>query len=77
MLENNPAEHRIGPGPIFIVEAVGNFRTEHPTLQWLLEPCDVPAGRYAAYAEPGGTAIRILDLTGHLGDHDALFTSPR
>lgn len=77
MLENQSTEHRLGPGPVFIVDAVDNFRAEQSGLDWLLEPCDVPAGRYAAYAEPSGAAIRILDLTKDLGEHNALFSRPR
>lgn len=75
MLEDHPAEHRLGHGAVFIVEAVDRFRAEHVTLNWLLEPCDVPAGRYAAYAEPSGSAVRILDLTNDLGEHGDLFSS--
>lgn len=75
MLENHATEHRLGPGPVFIVESVNRFRAEHSDVDWLLEPSEVPAGRYAAYAEPDGSTVRILDITHDLGEHDVLFRS--
>ena len=75
MLENHPAEHRLGPGPVFIVGAADEFRAEHSGFEWLLDPCDVPAGRYAAYTEPSGSTIRILDLRNDLGERNILFGS--
>ncbi|HLR95733.1 MAG TPA: hypothetical protein VK053_14500 [Jiangellaceae bacterium] len=77
MLEDHPAEHQLGPGPVFIVEAVEHFRAQHAGLDWVREPCEVPAGRYAAYAEPAGSVVRILDLTNDLGPRGALFSSRR
>lgn len=77
MAEDHPVEHRLGPGPVFIVEAVDSFQVEHPGLDWLLAPCDVPIGRYAAYAQPDGSVVRILDLTNDLGPNGALFAPSR
>ncbi|MGH3098759.1 MAG: hypothetical protein ACRDMV_22450 [Streptosporangiales bacterium] len=76
MLEDDPAEHRLGPGPVFVVDDVDAFRSGHRDLDWSMEPCDVPAGRYAAFTTADGSAVRLLDLRNDLGDQGALFRAP-
>lgn len=76
MLEDHPDEHRLGAGPVFVVDDVPAFRSAHTDLDWQLEPSDVPAGRYAAFTEPTGSTVRVLDLTHDLGERRSLFAPP-
>lgn len=64
MVENHPVEHVLGPGPVFVVDSVIRVRALRPDVSWLVEPCEVPGGRYAAYRIDDGIVVRVLDLTG-------------
>lgn len=50
------------PGPMFVVESVEAFHAARPeALTVLEEPSEIPGGFLAAYQDPGGAAIYILD----------------
>lgn len=73
MLEDNAAEHQLGAGPVFVVDNVDEYRTQHADLEWLMEPCSVPAGRYAIFLGYGGSPLWILDITNDIGENRDLF----
>jgi catechol 2,3-dioxygenase-like lactoylglutathione lyase family enzyme len=51
-------------GGVFLVDSVDTFFNEHKDqLEFLRQPCDIPPGRYAIYADNAGNPIRILDFT--------------
>jgi catechol 2,3-dioxygenase-like lactoylglutathione lyase family enzyme len=63
MLEQDPTEAG-KPGPIFVVESVDAFYEQHKErLTFVLEPQDIPPGRYAAFDDPSGNRVRILDTS--------------
>lgn len=50
------------PGPMFVVESVEAFHASRPeSLAVLAEPSEIPGGFLAAYQEPGGATIYVLD----------------
>jgi hypothetical protein len=50
------------PGPMFVVDSVEAFHASRPdALTVLEEPSEIPGGFLAAYQEPGGAAIYVLD----------------
>ncbi|MBA2665817.1 MAG: VOC family protein [Trueperaceae bacterium] len=63
MLEQDPTE--VGkPGPIFVVDSVDAFYAEHAEeMAFVVVPQDIPPGRYAAFDDPSGNRVRILDTS--------------
>lgn len=52
------------PGPIFVVESVDRFTTEHRgRVRFVKDPHDIPPGRHAVLADPSGNPIHVIDLT--------------
>lgn len=50
------------PGPMLVVESVQAFHDTRPaTLTVMAEPSEIPGGYLAAYQEPGGSTIYVLD----------------
>lgn len=62
MLDTPPAD---GPewraGGFFAVDDVEKFVAEHPNVRWLGEIIDVPGGRSAAFEDPAGNTIHLMD----------------
>ena len=60
MLDANDPDAPIGP--LFVVESVQKFHANRPeALSVLAEPSEIPGGFLAAYQEPGGAAIHVMD----------------
>lgn len=56
------ADPDASPGPVFVVDSVEAFHAAHPeTLSVVEEPSEIPGGFWAAYREPGGATIYVLD----------------
>lgn len=52
------------PGPIFQVDSVDEFYAQNKgQFVFTVEPHDIPPGRYAAFEDPSGNRIRVLDDT--------------
>ena len=53
-----------GSSPFFLVDSVDDFYERNKgTIEFLVAPKDIPPGRYAAFADPSGNVVRILDYT--------------
>ena len=50
-----------GPGPIFGVDRVTEFRAQHDDLEVVAEPHEIPGGMFMALRDPGGNFIYVLD----------------
>jgi catechol 2,3-dioxygenase-like lactoylglutathione lyase family enzyme len=51
-------------GPFFVVDDVVVFHEANAgTLKFVIEPRDIPPGRYAAFEDPSGNVIRIMDTS--------------
>jgi catechol 2,3-dioxygenase-like lactoylglutathione lyase family enzyme len=50
-----------GPGPMFGVERVTDFRAEHDELDVVTEPMEIPGGMLMALRDPGGNMLYVLD----------------
>ena len=50
-----------GPGPIFGVDRVVDFRAEHPELDVVTEPYEIPGGHLMAARDPAGNMIYVMD----------------
>lgn len=62
MLDQDPSDPR--PSPFFQVDDVRAFYTEKSgTLRFVAEPIEIPPGWTAAFEDPAGNLIRILDTT--------------
>lgn len=49
-------------GGFFEVPSVDEFYREHKeTVNFIVEPKDIPPGRYAIFQDPAGNAVRIFD----------------
>lgn len=49
-------------GGFFEVPSVDSFYVEHKEkVDFIVEPKDIPPGRYAIFRDPAGNAIRIFD----------------
>ncbi|UVF78676.1 VOC family protein [Gordonia mangrovi] len=52
------------PGPVFSVASLADFHAALPSgLTVVDEPAEIPGGFMAAYRDPGGTTIYVLDQT--------------
>ena len=49
-------------GPLFIVDDVNDFVAQH-ALRLRFQPREVPPGMLAAFEDPAGNLIRVMDLT--------------
>lgn len=50
-----------GPGPIFGVDSVADFRAEHEGLDVVTEPTEIPGGMLMALRDPAGNMVYVLD----------------
>lgn len=52
------------PGPFFEVDDVDAFYAEHQgALAFVAPPSPIPPGRYAAFDDPSGNRVHLLDLS--------------
>lgn len=51
-------------GGFFAVDSVDAFVAAHPDIKWVGEPIDVPGGRSAAFQDPAGNTLHLLDQSG-------------
>jgi catechol 2,3-dioxygenase-like lactoylglutathione lyase family enzyme len=50
------------PGPVFVVDKLESFHAGRPDgLTVVDEPAEIPGGFLAAYQEPGGATLYVLD----------------
>lgn len=75
MVEDDPAERALGPGPVLLVRDVSMLQLRAGD-RWAIAPMRVPIGGYGAI-ESGGTALRYLDLTSCEGPVRAWFGDQR
>ncbi len=62
MLEDQ--DEGVPSGGVFLVDSVDSFYEEkREVLKFVLDPMDIPPGRYAIYLDESGNPIRILDMT--------------
>lgn len=62
MVDQRPSEEeRWESGAVFEVDDVDTFTKEHDGFRWLGETLDIPGGRLAAFADPSGNVIHVLD----------------
>jgi catechol 2,3-dioxygenase-like lactoylglutathione lyase family enzyme len=57
-----------GPGPIFGVDRVTEFRAAHDGLEVLTEPEEIPGGMLMALRDPGGNSVYVMDQSMDTGD---------
>lgn len=50
-----------GPGPIFMADRVHDFLAEHPELEPVSEPEEIPGGALASFRDPAGNWFYVLD----------------
>jgi catechol 2,3-dioxygenase-like lactoylglutathione lyase family enzyme len=50
-----------GPGPIFGVDSVVDFRAQHGELDVLTEPFEIPGGYLMAARDPSGNMLYVMD----------------
>ncbi|MBE3590699.1 MAG: VOC family protein [Firmicutes bacterium] len=63
MVDCDPDEG-LTPGPFFRVESVDAFYEENrDRLNFVVQPKDIPPGRYAAFTDPTGNTLHIYDVT--------------
>jgi catechol 2,3-dioxygenase-like lactoylglutathione lyase family enzyme len=51
-------------GGFFAVDSVDAFVAAHPDITWVGEAIDVPGGRSAAFQDPAGNTLHLLDQSG-------------
>ena len=56
-----------GPGPMFGVDRVAEFRAEHDDLEVVAEPHEIPGGMLMALRDPGGNLVYVLDQSTDTG----------
>lgn len=61
MVEDDPTERALGPGPVLLVDDVTRLSLD-VAASWTISPEEVPVGNYAA-SNREGTVLRYLDLT--------------
>lgn len=60
MLDANDPDAPVGP--LFVVDSVKAFHAARPdTLAVVEEPSEIPGGFLAAYQDPGGSTIYVMD----------------
>jgi catechol 2,3-dioxygenase-like lactoylglutathione lyase family enzyme len=60
MLDANDPDAPLGP--LFVVDSVEAFHATRPeTLAVIEEPSDIPGGFLAAYQDPGGATVYVMD----------------
>ena len=66
MLDSNDPDAT--PGPVFVVDNVQTFHTYRPAaLTVLTEPTEIPGGFLAAYQDPAGTVLQVMDQSTDAG----------
>ncbi|WP_157724895.1 VOC family protein [Virgibacillus phasianinus] len=64
MLEKDESEEKLTPGGMFLINSVEQFYRKHKEdFHFVIEPCDVPPGRYAAFEDESGKTVRVVDGT--------------
>jgi catechol 2,3-dioxygenase-like lactoylglutathione lyase family enzyme len=56
-----------GPGPIFGVDSVTDFRAQHGELEVVTEPYEIPGGHLMAARDPAGNMLYVMDQSGDAG----------
>ena len=56
-----------GPGPMFGVDRVTEFRARHDDLEVVAEPQEIPGGMLMALRDPGGNFVYVLDQSTDAG----------
>jgi catechol 2,3-dioxygenase-like lactoylglutathione lyase family enzyme len=51
-------------GGFFAVDSVDAFVAAHPEITWVGAAIDVPGGRSAAFQDPAGNTLHLLDQSG-------------
>ena len=60
MLDANDPDSPVGP--VFVVDSVGAFHASRPeALAVVEEPAEIPGGFLAAYRDPGGATLYVMD----------------
>lgn len=69
MVDEQPSgDERWRSGVVFEVDDVDTFAKEHDGFRWLGETLDIPGGRLAAFADPSGNVIHVLDQSAEGSD---------
>ncbi len=51
-----------GAGPFFVVDSVDAFHAANrDALRFVVAPKDISPGRYAAFLDPSGNVVRVMD----------------
>lgn len=62
LLDEDPKEG--AAGPFFVIEDVTKFYDEHnKDLSFVITPREIPPGMYAAFTDPSGNIVRVMDNT--------------
>jgi catechol 2,3-dioxygenase-like lactoylglutathione lyase family enzyme len=56
-----------GPGPIFGVDSVADFRAQHGELEVVTEPYEIPGGHLMAARDPAGNMLYVMDQSEDAG----------
>lgn len=57
-------DRETGTGPFFVVDSVADFfEANRDSLDFLFEPREIPPGLYAAFTDPSGNVVRIMDTS--------------
>lgn len=63
LLDKDPREQQVS-GPMFLVDSVDEFYQQNAgKVHFLIEPHDIPPGRYCAFEDVSGNVIRVIDET--------------
>jgi catechol 2,3-dioxygenase-like lactoylglutathione lyase family enzyme len=61
LLDKDPRERQVS-GPMFLVDSVDEFHRQNAgKVHFLIEPHDIPPGRYCAFEDVAGNVIRVID----------------
>ncbi|PSL03254.1 extradiol dioxygenase family protein [Haloactinopolyspora alba] len=69
MVDQRPSDdERWESGAVFEVDDVEAFVKERHGFRWLGETLEIPGGRLAAFADPSGNVIQVLDQSAEGSD---------
>src|SRR5690606_3725130 len=64
MVDQEVQDDPPGAGPFFVVDSVDDFyAANRASLDFVVAPKDIPPGRYAAFLDPSGNVVRVMDTT--------------